>query len=62
MNFKVHHICNQLVEVSVDSIETGTLNGKEASKLAREFLRVADELLSLKFEIQTARTEQNEIK
>ena len=47
MNFKVHVICGKLIEVSVDSIDTGALDGKEASELAREFLRVADELTEL---------------
>ena len=44
MNFKLHHVCGKLIEVTVDSVYTGTLDEKEASELAREFLRVADEL------------------
>jgi len=44
MNFKVHVICGKLIEVTVDSVETGTLDEKEASEVAREFLRVAEEL------------------
>ena len=44
MNFKVNFICGKLIEVSVDSIDTGTLNAKEASEMALEFIRVANEL------------------
>ena len=44
MNFKIHFICGKLIEVSVDSIDTGTLNAKQASEMALEFIRVANEL------------------
>ena len=47
MNFKVNFICGKLVEVSVDSINTGTLNAKQASEMALEFIRVADELTAI---------------
>tara|TARA_R110000851_G_scaffold246998_1_gene399528 strand:+ start:240 stop:443 length:204 start_codon:yes stop_codon:yes gene_type:complete len=49
MNFKVRCISggnNPLSEMTVDEIETGTLNSKESLDLAYKMITAADELLS----------------
>lgn len=45
MNFNLHWISNEYVEVSVDEINTGTLDAKEAKDLAVELIALASELL-----------------
>ena len=46
MNFNVRTIGHsQLQEVSVDTIETGALNEKEAIRLAQQMVSVAEDLL-----------------
>jgi len=45
MNFNVRSIGNNLQEMSVDEIETGTMNGKEATRLAQSMISAAEDLL-----------------
>ena len=47
MNFKLSHISNRLVEVTVDEVDTGILNKKEALELAKELISLANELLEV---------------
>jgi len=46
MNFNIHHIGGEYVEMKVDAIETGTMDSLEAAQLAGELLDAASELLS----------------
>lgn len=45
MNFKVRSICNKYTEMSVDAIETSTLDKSEAQEIAFKMIRAAGELL-----------------
>ena len=45
MNFNVRVICGEYQEMTVDAIETGTIDKKEAIKLAQDMISAADELL-----------------
>jgi len=45
MNFNVRSIGDNLQEMSVDEIETGTMNGKEATRLAQSMISAAEDLL-----------------
>ena len=45
MNFNVRSICGVYQEMTVDAIETGTLDKKEAIGLAQEMVSAAEELL-----------------
>lgn len=45
MNFNLHWISGKYVEVSVDEVNSGTLDAKEARELARDLISLVDELL-----------------
>ena len=45
MNFSIHHIGGEYVEMKVDEIETGLMDSREAGELALEMLSAVDELL-----------------
>ena len=45
MKLSTHNISNRLIEVSVDEVNSGTLNAKEARELAIHLIEVANELL-----------------
>ncbi len=47
MNFELNHISNKLVEVTVDEVDTGILNKKEALELAKKLISLANELLEV---------------
>ncbi len=47
MNFKLNHISKRLVEVTVDEVDTGILNKKEALELAKKLISLANELLEV---------------
>ena len=47
MVFKLNHISKRLVEVTVDEIDTGILNKKEALELAKELIYLASDLLEV---------------
>ncbi len=47
MNFKLNHISNRLVEVTVDEVDTGILNKTEALELAKALISLANELLEI---------------
>jgi len=47
MIFELNHISNRLVEVTVDEVDTGILNKKEALELAKKLISLANELLEL---------------
>ena len=46
MNFNIHHISSEYVQMKVDAIETGIMDSVEAAQLAVELLDAASELLS----------------
>ena len=45
MNFNVRNIGGNYQEMTVDAIETGTLDKKEAIRLAQKMVSAAEELL-----------------
>lgn len=45
MKFKVGFICGKYVELSVDAIESGTLDSVQAKVLALELINAAQDLL-----------------
>lgn len=45
MKLSTHNISKRLIEVSVDEIDTGILNAKEARELAIHLIEIANELL-----------------
>ena len=45
MNFNVRNIGGDYQEMTVDAIETGTLDKKEAIRLAQKMVSAAEELL-----------------
>lgn len=45
MKLSTHNISKRLIEVSVDEVNSGTLNAKEARELAIHLIEVANELL-----------------
>ena len=45
MELSTHNISKRLIEVSVDEINSGTLNAKEARELAIHLIEIANELL-----------------
>ncbi len=47
MNFELNHISNRLVKVTVDEVDTGILNKKEALELAKKLISLANELLEV---------------
>ncbi len=47
MNFELNHISNRLVEVTVDEVDSGVLNKKEALELAKELISLANQLLEV---------------
>ena len=48
MNFNIHWVSSRHVELSVDEVQSGTLNKDEALELARVLIAVASELLEVK--------------
>ena len=46
MKFNVRGICGKYTEMSVDEIETGTLDNDEAAALAGDMIAAAAELLA----------------
>jgi hypothetical protein len=47
MRFEIINIGKTLIEISIDKIQSGTLNQKEAKELALHLLDVARELLEV---------------
>jgi hypothetical protein len=45
MDFIIHYIGGEYVEMKVDAIETGTMDAREAAELAVEMINAASELL-----------------
>jgi len=45
MHFNVRNICGDYQEMTVDAIETGTMDKREATRLAQEMISAAEDLL-----------------
>ena len=47
MKLETHNIGRRYIEVSVDEINTGTLDAKQAKELAINLIQIANELLEV---------------
>ena len=49
MQLEIHNISRRFVEVSVDEINTGTLDAREVKELALHLIQIASELLEVEY-------------